>query len=69
MDKQCVIRDHFNHGAIFRCLRFACQIFALRVAYISLSRLYFYYGDKATSVNCILVLFFYFFQLFFVAIK
>ena len=64
MDKQCLIRDHFNHGSIFRCLRFACQIFALRVAYISLSRLYFYYGDKATSVNCILVLFFYFVQPF-----
>lgn len=57
-------KRHFNHGSIFRCLRFACQIFALRVAYILLSRLYFYYGDKATSVNCILVLFFDFVQPF-----
>ena len=64
MDKQCLIRDHFKNGSIFRCLRFACQICALLVAYISLSRLYFYYGDKATSVNCILVLFFDFVQPF-----
>ena len=64
MDKQCLIRDHFNHGSIFRCLRFACQIFALRVPYILLSRLYFYYGDKATSVNCILVQYFDFVQPF-----